>query len=267
VTASVDFRNVARGRFPYLVLTAPQQVAAAIKREIFEGALRPGDKLPAEPVLAELFGVSRPTVRTGLQILCNDGILEVRRGRTGGYRVSNLSFSRLEATVTDFISLSLVVETLTPAQFLEVRIAHELLCAEMAARHRTPEMVERLEEIDAMIDEATLERTDAFDLDLQFHRVLAEASGNVLILTFERAMIAVLHGLLGDGDSVSSGDSLGNIHKIIDAVAAGDPERAREAMRGHLVHSLIHHGLVTDGLPSQLCEPHTADSTMARGRE
>jgi hypothetical protein len=79
-------------------------------------------------------------------------------------------------------------------------------------------------------------------------------------------MIAVLHGLLGDGDSVSSGDSLGNVHEVIEAVLAGDPDRAREAMRGHLVHSLMHHGLATDGLLSQLCDPDTADSALTRGR-
>jgi DNA-binding FadR family transcriptional regulator len=243
-----------------MVLTAPQQVATAIKREILEGELRPGDKLPPEPALADLFGVSRPTVRSGLQILCNAGILDVQRGRTGGYYVSNFSLSGLETTVTDFISLSLVVETLTPAQFLEVRIAHELLCAEMAARHRSPEIARRLEEIGAMIDESGRGRTSAFDLDLQFHRVLAEASGNALVLAFERAMIAVLHGLLGDGDSVASGHALGGIHEIIDAVCAGEPDRAREAMRGHLVHSLVHYDLATDSLLSQLCEPQDSRS-------
>jgi len=49
----------------------------------------------------------------------------------------------------EFIRLSLVVETLTPEQLLEVRFAHELLCAEMAARQRTPESLARLDEIRA----------------------------------------------------------------------------------------------------------------------
>ena len=70
-------------RFAYTVLTAPQQVAAAIKQEILEGALRPGDRLPSEEDLARLFGVSRPTVRAGLQSLCASHVLVVQRGVAG----------------------------------------------------------------------------------------------------------------------------------------------------------------------------------------
>ena len=50
------------GHPSYTILSAPRQVAAAIKREILQGALKPGDRLPSEERLAELFGVSRPTV-------------------------------------------------------------------------------------------------------------------------------------------------------------------------------------------------------------
>jgi GntR family transcriptional repressor for pyruvate dehydrogenase complex len=139
--------------FPFTVLTAPQQVAAAIKREILEGGLKPGDRLPPEPELANLFGVSRPTVRAGLQELCAAQILLVQRGRNGGYRVGDFSLDTLEASVMEFISLSLVVETLTPEQFLEVRFAHELLCAETAARRRTPEDLARLDDIRVQIEQ------------------------------------------------------------------------------------------------------------------
>src|SRR5579884_2014027 len=94
---------------PYTVLSAPQQVAAAVKRDILEGTLKPGDKLPPEDELVRLFGVSRPTIRAGLQELCAAQILTVQRGRNGGYRVGDFSLSILEKNVTDLISLSLVV--------------------------------------------------------------------------------------------------------------------------------------------------------------
>jgi len=231
--------------FPYTVLTAPQQIAAAIKREILEGVLKPGDRLPSEQELAGLFGVSRPTVRTGLQELCAAQILVVQRGRKGGYRVGDFSLTQLEANVMEFISLSLVVETLKPEQFLEVRFAHELLCAETAARRRTSDSLARLEQVQQELAGCDDPRR-AFDTDLQFHRMLAEATGNPLILSIEGAMIAVLRRLIGDGARTTPTETLGNLDEIIDAVRDGDPDAARAAMRRHLAHSVSHYGLGAD---------------------
>jgi len=232
--------------FPYIVLTAPQQVAAAIKREILEGVLKPGDRLPPEQELADLFGVSRPTVRTGLQALCAAKILFVQRGRKGGYRVGDLSLEHLEANVMEFISLSLVVETLKPQQFVEVRYAHELLCAETAARRRTPEALARLEGLRGELGACDEDARRAFETDLQFHRLLAEATLNPLILSIEGAMIAVVHRLLGDGAGTTPRQTLGNVCEIVDAVRDQDPEGANAAMRRHLAHSVAHYGLDRD---------------------
>ena len=233
--------------FPYTVLTAPQQVAAAIKREILEGGLKPGDKLPPEEELARLFSVSRPTVRTGLQTLCAAQILVVQRGRNGGYRVGDFSLDSLEASVMEFISLSLVVETLKPDQFLEVRFAHELLCAETAARHRTSASLANLAQVHAQVAEAFGESRLAFETDLQFHRALAEATMNPLILSIEGALIAVLHRMIGNAAQTTPNETLAHLTEIFDAVRDARPDAAREAMRRHLTHTAIHYGFEAGG--------------------
>jgi len=233
--------------FPYTVLTAPQQVAAAIKREILEGGLKPGDRLPPEQELAHLFSVSRPTVRTGLQELCAAQILVVQRGRNGGYRVGDFSLESLEASVMEFISLSLVVETLTPEQFLEVRFAHELLCAETAARRRTAASLAKLEQVHAEVAEAFEESRRAFEVDLQFHRALAEATMNPLILSIEGALIAVLHRMIGDATQTTPDDTLANLTEIFHAVRDARPDAAREAMRRHLAQTAIYYGFGAGG--------------------
>lgn len=231
-------------RNPYSVLTAPQQVAAAIKRDILEGVLKPGDKLPAEEKLAALFGVSRPTVRAGLQELCAAQILAVQRGRNGGYRIGNMSLSVLENSVSELISLSLVVETLEPAQFFEVRYTLELLIAEVAAVKRSESSLLQLEELKQEATVATA-GPDAFELDLRFHRLLAEATENELMVTFEGAMIAVLHRLLGDGSRIDPRDALGGMVNVVDAVRVQDPVGAREAMQLHLRGLASFYGLRT----------------------
>lgn len=256
-----------RRRVPYMVRTAPQQVAAAIKQEILDGTLKPGDRLPAELELAELFGVSRPTVRAGLQELCAGQILTVQRGRSGGYRVADLSLDALEASVRDFLSLSLVVETLKPAQFLEVRYALELLVAETAARARSIDRLLALEALASTIGATGHPPRKAFELDLEFHRLMAEATANPLILTFERAMTAVLHRLIGDGASVSPDSSLGNISEIVSAVRAQDSAAAREAMHEHLMHSAAYYGLRASALASDVyARRHRVPSATASRR-
>jgi len=231
-------------RQPYAVLTAPQQVAAAIKRDILEGVLKPGDKLPGEEQLASLFSVSRPTVRAGLQELCAARILAVQRGRNGGYRVGSMSLSVLESSVSEFISLSLVVETLDPAHFFEVRYTLELLIAEVVAVKRDDASLSQLEQIESLAM-TELSSQKAFELDLRFHRLLAEATGNQLIVTFEGAMIAVLHRLLGDGAVIDPRDSVAAMPAVIDAIRNQDPTAARVAMQQHLARIAAFYGLRT----------------------
>jgi GntR family transcriptional regulator, transcriptional repressor for pyruvate dehydrogenase complex len=233
------------GRASYTVLSAPRQIAAAIKREILEGTLKPGDRLPSEERLADLFGVSRPTVRAGLQELSASGAVVVQRGRGGGYRVSAFSLDNLRTTVTEFIALSLVVEALTPSQFLEVRQELELLSAGAAASRRTAAQLERLEQIDerirlAIANPAEEDPRRAFELDLEFHRALAEAANNPLIISFEGAMTAVLHYLFGSGATVPPEEALGGLSEIIETVRQQNPIAARDAMARHLEHSVSH---------------------------
>ena len=56
------------------------QVVSYVRTRIESGALRPGDRLPAERELAVHIGVSRPTVRAGLKALAAIGVVQARRG-------------------------------------------------------------------------------------------------------------------------------------------------------------------------------------------
>jgi GntR family transcriptional repressor for pyruvate dehydrogenase complex len=76
---------------PVKIQKVSAQVAEQIITSIQSGEFSPGEKLPAERDLAKIFGVSRPTVRAGLNILANAGFISSYRG--GGTVVSSqLSF-------------------------------------------------------------------------------------------------------------------------------------------------------------------------------
>src|SRR5256885_1565515 len=65
-------------------LRAHEYVAEQIRRHIALRLIKPGEALPAERELAGMFGVGRPTIQHALRLLEAAGLVEARRGRTGG---------------------------------------------------------------------------------------------------------------------------------------------------------------------------------------
>ncbi|HJZ38612.1 MAG TPA: winged helix-turn-helix domain-containing protein, partial [Solirubrobacterales bacterium] len=63
------------------VLTLPEQIVAQVRESILDGSLGPGDRLPSEQAMAEMYGCSRPTVREAMRSLRADRILTSARGR------------------------------------------------------------------------------------------------------------------------------------------------------------------------------------------
>jgi len=62
-------------------------VAGQLRRSIIRGEFRPGDPLPNETELMELYDVSRPVVREALRIIESESLISVKRGAKGGARV------------------------------------------------------------------------------------------------------------------------------------------------------------------------------------
>ncbi|MCW3016962.1 MAG: transcriptional regulator [Solirubrobacterales bacterium] len=219
---------------PRRVQSAPEQIAANLKASVLDGTLAPGDRLPSEERLAEMFGVSRPTVREALRTLRSEHVLVSSRGRTGGYRVAEMSLRALDTSVAEVISLSLSMKTLTYAQLFEVRYALELRSAAAAAEHRTDEDLVRLR---AALPEPTAppsEEDDVLALDLAFHRALAECGHNPLIVGFAGATATAFRRFSDDVQGVERDRIFAHLDEIVAAVEAGDGAAAQEAMARHL---------------------------------
>src|SRR5437764_12461634 len=61
-----------------------EMIAERLRRRIARGELAIGERLPPEDELTATFGIARTTLREALRILESQGLLEIRRGRTGG---------------------------------------------------------------------------------------------------------------------------------------------------------------------------------------
>lgn len=203
--------------------------------QIVSGTLKEGDKLPSENQICQLFGVSRPTVREALMRLQADGLVISRQG-SGTYvqRRPSESLVRI-AKVSDVAGM---------LRSLEVRIALEGQAAALAAQRRNSAQMDRIERALAALradldGEGIPARTD-----FEFHRAVAEASGNelfpelLLMLhdTIEQSMTVAL-SLTRAGSKDRARRVVEEHEAIVDAIARADPESAGLAMRYHLHRS------------------------------
>jgi GntR family transcriptional repressor for pyruvate dehydrogenase complex len=160
----------------------------AIERQILAGRLRVGDPLPAEIQLADQFGVNRSTVREGIRLLEQSGLVE----RTGGKRprISVPHYLDLASSA----SRALILHSVTFRELWEASMVLEPAIAERAARHINEAGLDELSgNLTAMQAEVVeLENGKATDvlafvgLDREFHEILAKVAGNrVLALAHE----------------------------------------------------------------------------------
>jgi DNA-binding FadR family transcriptional regulator len=147
----------------------------AIKQMIVEGELRPGDRLPREPDLAERLGLSRNSLREAVRALSLIHVLDVRRG--DGTYVTSLEPSLL------MDAMSFVVDFHrddTVLQILEARRIIEPATTEMAALKMPMEDIQGLAELlDSLGDAPTMD--ELVESDLEFHRRIAAGSGNAVL--------------------------------------------------------------------------------------
>jgi DNA-binding FadR family transcriptional regulator len=217
---------------PFQVVTTQrlfQQVVEQIAELIGSGQLRPGARLPAERDLSKRLGVSRPTVREAMIALEISGLVEVRSG-TGVY----VRASAAQAQITD--AGPSAFELLAARRIIEGEIAAT------AAENRHPAGLEKLNHALAVYRSESRNGHDCFEADRSFHLGLAEMTGNSVLLRivteFWDDMRGPIFNRLGEL-SKFSGKLQSNIsdhERISDAVAAGDADAARRAMREHIAH-------------------------------
>src|SRR5512146_1879940 len=135
------------------VVRAPKTgelIASHLRRQIVRGELRPGETLPAEGLLMEQYGVSRPTLREAFRILEAENLISVRRGSRGGARVVAPDAS----VAARYVGLLLQIQGATINDVYEARMITEPPCARLFALNRTQEDLEKLT---AVVDELKAE--------------------------------------------------------------------------------------------------------------
>ncbi len=209
---------------------AAKLVVAYIQRLIEGGDLKAGDKLPPERELAQLIGVSRPSVRAGLQSLATVGVVDSRRGAG--------TFVAEGPPLLDVNPLSLfsALHGIPQDEIFETRRVIEIDLAGLAAeRARDAELAVISEEVMEMF--ASIDDVQRFLIhDIRFHRAVAAAARNPLLA----AIMEMVADLFYDQRKTTvdrwqrAPEAAEQHRRIYQAIKSHDVERARAEMGDHL---------------------------------
>ena len=216
-------------------LKAAEVVAREIVRSIRGEGLRPGDVLPSEADMLQLYGVSRESLREALRLLEVQGMITIRRGPGGGPRVGTVdpaNLGRMQALFYDLAGAS-YEELFEAWLFAESHLAG-LAAGNPAVHLRGAAMAPYLS---GEVDEGEHADLEVFLTGHEgFHGAVAGLSGNrVLQLTFRSYGLVVAHHFATVGDVRSLHHELVDDHlKIAQAIVDGDADQSATLMREHL---------------------------------
>ena len=192
-----------------------ERAMGVLRGAVTSGEIAPGTRL-VETELSAALGISRGTLREALRQLEYEGLLEVgERGR-------------------------LTVRTLTDAEIMDVfavRAALEGLAASIvSARPDRAALVARLQAALDALEAAGGSITDTVEVDLGFHRLLCELTGNpTLVRTWEALTGPIRMSIMFAGTDKALANMSADRHRdLVDAIATGDPDAAATAVEEHM---------------------------------
>jgi DNA-binding FadR family transcriptional regulator len=208
-----------------------RQVADQLRSLIDSGEYAVGSRLPTERELAEQLKISRPTVREALIALEVEGRVRIRVG-SGIYVTEPADAAP---------ALSAVLEG--PFELLRAREFLESTIAEQAARVATKDDIARIDA--ALVAMADVEHPSEASMvyDRAFHIAIAGCLGNAVMVRvvgelFDQRLNPYFAQLAHYFENPGTWCAALSEHRAVrDAIAAGLPRAARDAMRKHLAHS------------------------------
>jgi DNA-binding FadR family transcriptional regulator len=236
---------------PSLHLT--DRVKLGLLRFIEAERLAPGDKLPPAEQLCQKFSVSRTVVREAIASLKAEG--RVRSLRGSGVYVAEAG--DIAGRVSMFMAAPQEIGDIL--DFMEFRIAVEVEAAGLAAARSSPAQEAEIEAQVERFADLIAQGQPTDEADFQFHMAIATATNNARFKAFlehvGRRMIprVKFKTMMGGVDPLPNRDHpiLEEHREIADAILARDPEKAREAMRRHLVTGIKRYRALTVRRPAE----------------
>ncbi|GAA4006108.1 FadR/GntR family transcriptional regulator [Sphingomonas humi] len=225
-------------RFAETTLSNADQVARTIGEQILAGIYPAGEKLPSEAEMLARFGVSRTVLREAFKTLTAKGLI-VSRTRVGTTVLDSAHWNFFDADILAW-KVAQGFDAAFVRDLAAIRMAIEPAAAEAAAKHATETDIALMRSCLGRMAQATGSASDFAGADLDFHKAIGHASGNVLM----RSLAAVIETALLASFRLSSPVQEAQVHdesvrghaRIVDAIEAGDRAAAGQAMRDIITH-------------------------------
>jgi GntR family transcriptional regulator, transcriptional repressor for pyruvate dehydrogenase complex len=218
-----------------------QTIVDQIKEAIFQKKIRTGDKLPSERQMMEQFETSRVTVREALKKLENSGILEIRRGTQGGAFVRDPDVTFVSNFLQDMFSMG----NIRVFDLTEARMAVEPFSVKIATARITNDSLEAIKQNIKETRECLKgnQASDARLLTLEYHRIIAQASGNPVIFFMVDSIMGIMENNVSaiaiPAESIEN--TLHYHESIYEAIMKRSPEKAQTLMLKHIqeIHAAL----------------------------
>ena len=218
-----DFTRIER-------VSIKDQVLQQLKQYIISGVVQPGHRLPSERELAEWLGIGRTSVREALKTLEAIGLVESRVGD------GTFITAQIGASIGRTIGLGLMTWGGTIVEIMEARRMIEGEAARSAAERATAEDLRAMAHaLDQMEHAATFH--DYLAADMQFHRLVGQATHNTIMARIVANLIDLLEEVLREtqGDQLrTSAEGKATHRAVFAAIEQRTPLAAGDAMRQHL---------------------------------
>jgi GntR family transcriptional repressor for pyruvate dehydrogenase complex len=207
-----------------------EKVVQQIQRLIRDGLLKPGDKLPPERELAEMFQVSRSSLRDAIRALEQMGLVHARQGE------GTVVLAPSTESLINPLAAVLLHERELVGELLEFREMIEPALARRAATYASPEDVEHLEDILRRQKERVHRGELAIEEDSEFHYAIAHAARNGVVLRVLDAFMDLLRESREQSLQVEGRlqKSLEGHRRILQAIRQHHSSAAEAAMRRHI---------------------------------
>jgi GntR family transcriptional repressor for pyruvate dehydrogenase complex len=214
--------------------TLCQDVVAQLSKMILDGSIKKGEMLPSEPKLCQLFGVSRTTVRSALDVLVQRKIISKRRGKGSVVIADNFPYLNegLRAKIDQYENN--FIYAVQVRRMLEPRIAFEAAC------HATSQDIKDLTNIMDMCYQKDKDGTlTTADMRL-FHLRLADVPKNPVLSSMVELLIGMCDAPADTQIQVPNPSStvrpgvLQEHQRILDAVRDRRPDDAAHLMKENI---------------------------------
>jgi DNA-binding FadR family transcriptional regulator len=212
-----------------------QDVVEQIQDAVINGRIKPGEKLPPERELKDMFNTSRGTLREALRVLEQKGLIEIKLGVSGGAIVKRIDTEPMAE------SLALLIRSgaVSLEHLAEFRIKIEGSLVELAATRATRKDIQALESL-FKTAKACYEKDDwetFLKTDEQMHTYIGTMTRNPIFQFVQKSIHDNIHQYYAQYLPMNrerTHENLTDFRKIIDAMKADDPETASAIIMDHV---------------------------------